>query len=451
MNTSKPWQVLQVDLRHGIPELQPDPTYAGLYLVLFWAGIPLGHLELPMAQLPMPVAQLTNLILPIITPAVGSHLMSTGFDGELPRVSAHTTPKVSPDFADLIALEKPLSQLQLQAESLPTESNVSVIVCTRDRPDTLKDCLRSLQALDPPPLEILVVDNAPRSDATYQIVAQIPGIRYVKEPQPGLSAARNRGIRESKGSILAFTDDDVRVHPQWTARLQQAFSEPHTMAVTGLVLPTQLETPSQLIFEKGFGGFGQGYQRKVFDSPFFDSLKGRGVPVWKLGAGANMAFRRSVFEQVGEFDDRLGAGRSGCSEDSELWYRILAEGGCCQYEPRAVVYHTHRGDMASLQQQMYQYMRGHITALLIQFEHYHHWGNLRRLTIALPRYYLRRTLARLLKRNQPPAQILAAEIRGCVAGVLFYLQNRQRQMEHPNHQTVSMKDSIQSPISSGNL
>ena len=443
MNPFKPWQVLHLELSEEVPDLSVNSDYQGLYLVVFWANIPLGHLELQMAQLPMSASQLTNLILQTITPAVGCHLLKTGFQGELPIVSTHSSPP-SPDFAEVLALEKPLTLLRSQTEILPAESFVSVIVCTRDRPDALKACLRSLQSLNPPPLEILVVDNAPRSDAAYQIVSQMPNIRYVKEPQAGLSAARNCGIRESNGSILAFTDDDVTVHPYWTAQLQQAFCEAHVMAVTGLVLPTQLETESQFIFEKGFGGFGQGYRTKGFDSPFFETMKPRGVPVWKVGAGANMAFRRSVFDQVGEFDERLGAGRSGCSEDSELWYRILAEGGCCRYEPKAAVFHTHRTDLASLKHQMYQYMRGHVAALLIQFERYQHWGNIRRLGIALPRYYLRRTLSRILKCNQPPTEILTAEVIGCFAGVRFYLQNHQHKLENSNHRVVIARDITQS-------
>lgn len=424
MNPFKPWQVLHLDLSDPIPDLEANDHYQGLYLVIFWADIPLGHLELQMAQFPMSASELKNLILQAISPSIGSHLLKTGFQGELPIDSPKTIP---PNLPDVLALEKPLELVRSLTQSLPTESSVSVIVCTRDRPHALKDCLRSLQALNPPPFEILVIDNAPSSDATYQIVAQLPNIRYVKEERSGLSAARNRGIRESRGNIIAFTDDDVEVHSLWTARLQQAFSDPQILAVTGLVLPTQLETESQYLFEKSFGGFGQGYRSKTFDSKFFQTMQRRGVPVWRMGAGANMAFRRSVFEKVGEFDQRLGAGRSGCSEDSELWYRILAEGGNCYYEPKAVVFHTHRSDLASLKSQMYQYMRGHVTALLIQFDRYRHWGNLRRLGIALPRYYLRRTIAKLLNRSRIPAEVLSAEIRGCLAGLLFYWKNRHPQ------------------------
>ncbi|BAU13812.1 glycosyl transferase family protein [Leptolyngbya sp. NIES-3755] len=424
MSLFKPWKVLHLNLSNPIPDLNADDHYQGLYLVIFWANIPLGHLELQMAQLPIFANELKNLILPAIAPSIGSHLLETGFQGELPIGSPKT---ISPELNDVLALEKPLEMVRSQTATLPAESSISVIVCTRDRPDALKACLRSLQALDPLPFEILVIDNAPSSDATYELVAQLPNIRYVKEPRSGLSAARNRGIQESRGSILAFTDDDVAVHPQWIARLQQAFSEPRILAVTGLILPTQLETRSQFLFEKSFGGFGQGYRSKEFDSEFFQTMQGRGVPVWRMGAGANMAFRRSVFDKVGNFDQRLGAGRSGCSEDSELWYRILAEGGHCYYEPKAVVFHTHRTDFASLESQMYSYMRGHVTALLVQFERYHHWGNLRRLGIALPRYYLRRTIAKLLNRSPIPAGILSAEIRGCLAGLVFYWQNRQPQ------------------------
>lgn len=449
MNSFKPWQVLHLDLSEEVPCLSVDSDYEGLYLVIFGAAIPLGHLELQMAQVPMSASQLTNLILQTIAPAIGGHLLKTGFQGELPTFSP-LAPR-SPELADVLALDNPLTLLRSQTETLPVKSSVSVIVCTRDRPEALKECLRSLQGLDPLPLEIVVVDNAPRSDATYQIVSQMPNVRYVKEPRPGLSAARNAGIRESNGSILAFTDDDVTVHPHWVGRLEQAFCEENIVAVTGLVLPTQLETESQLMFEKGFGGFSQGYRAKVFDSQFFETMRLGGVPVWKMGAGANMAFRRSVFEQVGEFDERLGAGRSGCSEDSELWYRILAQGGWCRYEPKAAVFHTHRADLASLKQQMHLYMRGHVAALLIQFERYRHWGNLRRLGIALPRYYFRRTLARMLKRNQPPGEILVAEITGCFAGIKFYLQNRQRQSNHKSYEAVIAGDNIQNSDSSESL
>jgi GT2 family glycosyltransferase len=272
----------------------------------------------------------------------------------------------------------------------------------------------------------------------------MPNIQYLLEPRPGLSVARNTGIHHCIGDIIAFTDDDAIVHPDWIARLQQSFHEPKVMAVTGLVLPAELETEVQLIFQQSPAGFTKGYSPLSFDSQFFEEMKHQGVPVWNIGAGANMAFRRKAFALVGYFDERLGAGASGCSEDSEFWYRILAEGWLCCYEPTAVIYHYHRRDMDSLKHQAYQYMRGHTAALLVQFVNYKHWGNIRRLFLALPRYYIKRLLQELKTGFQPRHSSLLAEIAGCFAGVKFYLDNRrlrafQSLSSQPNHNQITDK------------
>lgn len=415
---------MHLELSQGIPALPASPECAGLFVVFWWQNIPLGHREIPTAQLPMPASQLATLVAQTITPAVGSLLLDHGFKGKLPIVSDNPARDLPPNFQSLMALKQPLTALQ-ERFSAPVDRSVSVIVCTRDRPEQLEQCLRSLQGLAHPPHEIVVVDNAPTSEATQQLVAHLPGIRYVLEPRPGLSVARNTGIRHSTGEIIAFTDDDVLVHPDWIARLQQAFQTDTIMAVTGLMLPAELETEAQLIFHQGSGGPGWQYQPLMFDTQFFEDMKSRGVPVWRIGAGANMAFRREIFDRLGGFDERLGAGASGCSEDSEFWYRILEDGWLCRYDPTAVVFHYHRKELDSLKQQMYQYMRGHVTALLVQFARYQHWGNLRRLAIALPRYYTRRFLSRTLKGDIQSNKTLFAEISGCLAGLQFYLQHRQ--------------------------
>jgi GT2 family glycosyltransferase len=269
------------------------------------------------------------------------------------------------------------------------------------------------------------VDNAPTSNATQQVVSQMPGIRYVLEPRPGLGKARNTGIRCSTGNIIAFTDDDVEVHPDWLTRLQQHFDDPKVMVVTGLVLPAELETEAQLIFEKDLGYLNKGYRPKTFDSQFFEQTKNLGAPVWEIGAGANMAMRREVFDLVGDFDERLGAGAAGCSDDSEFWCRVLAEGWNCRYEPTSVVYHYHRSDLDDLRRQMYQYFRGHVAALLFQSARYRHWGNLRRLFWSLPMYHAGLLVIGLLRGLGPRHQTyLAEKISGCLAGIKFYLQNR---------------------------
>ena len=423
MTTFAPWKILHIELSEGIPTLTAEPKYQGIYVVFWWCGIPLDHQEISAAQLPMPASQLANLVVQTITPAVGDRLLDHGFKAPLPVISQNPSRDTPVDFQALMALQQPLKQLH-QSCSQPVSASMSVIVCTRNRPEQLARCLRSLQNLSQPPQQIIVVDNAPSDDATRQLVAQMPGIQYVLEPRPGLSVARNTGIHHSTGDIIAFTDDDVIVHPDWSARLQQGFENPKVMAVTGLVLPGELETEAQVFFEKTFGGFSQGYRVLTFDSQFFEEMKHRGVPVWRIGAGANMAFRRKAFELVGDFDERLGAGASGCSEDSEFWYRILAEGWLCRYEPASVVYHYHRSNLDGLKQQMYQYMRGHVAALLVQFARYQHWGNLRRLFVALPKYYTRQFLSGLLNGFKSFNKMLLAQVLGCFSGVKFYLQHR---------------------------
>jgi len=419
-----PWKVMHLELSEGIPALPLAPDYEGLYVVFWWHSIPLGHQEISAAQLPLPATQLANLVLETIAPVVGDRLFEHGFKAPAPWLVESEQPlrDTLPDFHALIALEQPLAKLR-ERLSQSAGGSVSVVICTRDRPEQLAQCLRSLQNLSQPPHQIVVVDNAPTSDATRQLVAQMPDIQYVLEPRPGLSVARNTGIRHSTGDIIAFTDDDVSVHPDWITRLQQSFQDSKVMAVTGLVLPGELETEAQLIFEKGFGGFTQGYHPLTFDTQFFEEMKPQGVPVWEIGAGANMAFRRKAFELVGDFDERLGAGASGCSEDSEFWYRLLAEGWVCRYEPTAVVYHYHRSNLDRLKHQMFQYMRGHVAALLVQFARYKHWGNLRRLFITLPKYYINRFVEGLRNGFQSLNRTLFSEVFGCFSGVKFYLQN----------------------------
>jgi GT2 family glycosyltransferase len=265
----------------------------------------------------------------------------------------------------------------------------------------------------------------------------MPGIQYVLEPRPGLSVARNTGIHHSTGDIIAFTDDDVVVHPDWITGLQQGFDDPKVMAVTGLMLPAELQTEAQLIFQKSSTGPDWGYCALTFDTQFFEEMKHTGVPVWRIGAGANMAFRRKAFELVGYFDERLGAGASGCSEDSELWYRILAEGWICRYEPTGVIFHYHRSDLDTLKQQAYQYMRGHVAALLVQFANYKHSGNLRRLFITLPRYYGKRLLREFKRGFEPRRSSVLVEIGGCLAGVKFYIDSRKAPAWHPLPSTAN--------------
>jgi GT2 family glycosyltransferase len=186
----------------------------------------------------------------------------------------------------------------------------------------------------------------------------------------------------------------------------------------------ELNTPWQYHFEK-YLSFGRGYVPLLFDQSYFAKHKETGVPAWEIGAGANMAFRKSVFQETGLFDERLDVGAAGCSGDSELWYRILAEGYSCRYFPHLFVYHQHRSTKEELQKQLFYYMRGHVAALLVQHERYGHKGNLHRLYKKLPRWYKNRLRNKLRGRYSPDGGTLFTEIRGFISGWRFYQKHKR--------------------------
>ena len=383
-----PRRIVHVDLGADLPPGATQPSAGGWMLVLWSDDAPVGDLVIPADELPL-------------DPGAEQVL-------EARREAA------------AVARARPVAQARTGAD------DVTVVVCTRDRTDGLARCLAALGRSTAPPREVVVVDNAPTSDATRRLVTGIPGVRYVREPRPGLDIARNTGLAAATTDFVAYTDDDAEPHRDWTWRIRQAFDEPSVVAVTGLVLPAELDTEAQVLFEDQ-AGFGRGYDRRDFGPEFLTRHRRWGAPVWDIGAGANMAFRRAAVEAVGGFDERLDVGAAGCSGDSEMWYRLLASGGRCRYDPAAVVQHHHRRDLQALRRQMHGYMRGHACALLVQFERHGDWGNLRRLLLVLPRYYakagLRTVARRLLRSPQPADALLGAQVRGYLAGVLFYARS----------------------------
>ena len=432
-----PWKILHLKLEEEIPRISQDSYREKLlYVFLWWHDIPLGNFVLSNEQLPLEANELLNLAIKTITPTVEALLSSENNAVVPPKKSDNISADRNIELELKKLTQRPLEQLQIEVNR-STNQSVSVVICTRDRTQQLTECLFSLQNLPQPPEEIVVVDNAPSSDATRDLVKQMPGIKYILEPKPGLDVARNAGIANSSGDIIAFTDDDVKIHPQWLSKLRLNFQDPEVMAMTGLVLPAELETESQLIFET-FWSFNRGYLPVIYDRNYFEKFKPFGVPVWNIGAGANMAFRREAFAKIGYFDERLDMGAAGCSGDSEIWYRVLAEGWICRYDPTAIVYHYHRQDINGLKKQIFYYMRGHVTALLVQFEKYQHWGNLRRLFLSLPKRYVKLLLAGLIKGFKTKNITLWSEISGCISGVQYYLQHRPGKIKQPDRVTATI-------------
>jgi glycosyltransferase involved in cell wall biosynthesis len=236
--------------------------------------------------------------------------------------------------------------------STPLEQGhrISVIVCTRERPDALVRCLDSLEALRPAAHEVIVVDNAPSSERTRELCAQ-RDVRYVLEPTPGQSRARNRGIEVATGDLLAFTDDDCVADPDWLAGLAGEFTDPLLMAVTGFIGPASISAPAQLHFE-AHGGFERHAERRRFEAVTASPVMAAAI----AGAGANMVFRRSVFSEIGPFAEHLGPGTPArSSDDKEMFYRILAAGYRIVYDPARVIWHHHRDTAGMLNGILHDY------------------------------------------------------------------------------------------------
>ncbi len=219
--------------------------------------------------------------------------------------------------------------------------NLSVVICTFDRSESLAKALASLSAQllpDSVEWEVLVVDNNSR-DKTREVAEdfcrQCPGrFRYVFEPRQGKSYALNRGIREARGDIVAFTDDDVTLEPVWLHNLTAGLYSGEWAGAGGRTLPEPgFVPPGWLALEKRYALaplaiFDLGSQaHELKESPF----------------GNNMAFRKTVLEKYcgfrADLGPRAGSSRPQKSEDSEFGTRLLLAGERFRYEPAAIVYH----------------------------------------------------------------------------------------------------------------
>lgn len=416
------YDIRHVDLASEYPSLERSarPVFA----VFWWRALPLGIRIYVPEQLPLRDAELVALTAELASLQLATR--ATTFGGRA-RATFDGRPVMSVSIDPEILGNSLLTKLEEMSEAPPASADdLSVIVCTRDRPEALEQCLLRLSAQDNPPAEIVVVDNS-ASRSAEPVVSHHSGIRYVHEPTPGLSRARNAGIRASCHSLVAFTDDDVEPRSSWTMEIARALSDPTVDAVTGLVLPARLDTPAQCFFQLEMGGLGGGCVPLTFDARFFAETRAHGAQVWRVGAGANMAFRRTVFERVGLFDERLGAGASGCSEDSELWYRLLASDGTCVFEPRACVFHQHREHWGDLRRQMRAYMQGHVSALFVQAERFSDSGNLRRVFLQLPRYFAHTAFCAIRDDGGVPRlQILLDEVSGWLRGLSYGLRQQWR-------------------------
>ncbi len=431
-------RMAEIELGEPLPEITPvgakdEDAYRRALILVRLHDCPLGLLDL-------------DLSTGALSPAYLAKQVWLSFSA---RINRHLQEDALPPCQDLssqgIEVPKPPKCFAERQEMLSNAPLASIIMATRDRVGSLASTLNSVQALAYPRIELILVDNAPSSNATRDFFDQYQAnhprnnlaMRYVREEVPGLAVAHNRGLEFARGSIVAFTDDDVRVDKNWLTEIVRGFaSSPDIGCVTGLVVPSELETPAQLLFEE-FGGFTKGFDPTTYDlsahrpsSPLFPYAAGR------FGTGANMAFRTDLLQQAGGFDPALGIGTPALgADDMAAFFTVIKHCQQLLYQPTALIYHQHRRTAESLRKQMYGYGVG-LTAFLTKclLDDPMCFADLVSRAPAGVRYAFDRHSAKNQRKSaQYPRELEAIERKGMLYGPVAYLRSwwQYRTMRRP--------------------
>ena len=221
------------------------------------------------------------------------------------------------------------------ARSWPT---VSVVVCAYNAADTLDDCLTSLECLLYPEVEVILIDDG-SSDGTADIAGRHPSVRLIQVENGGLSAARNIGLAHATGEIVAYTDADVRVEPEWLTYLVEPFFSSNIAGSGGPnVVPADDPWLAQCVARAPGGP----------SHVLFDDRVAEHVP------GCNMAFRRDVLVALDGFNPVF----TKAGDDVDLCWRLQARGWKIGFAPCALVWHHHRSSVRAYWNQQLGYGEG---------------------------------------------------------------------------------------------
>ena len=319
-----PTRILDIDILQPLPDIAPIRPREGLLLLLRVGPAPVGKRWIAAEQSQVVALDLARHVPGTISPQrFREARVRLGLDLRGPG-------ELSLD--EICETFRRESQLPDPAHPRP---KVTVVVCTRARRDHLLRCLESLEQLDYPDVETILVDNNDEGESVFDLAGLFP-VRYIKNRRPGLARSRNQALTEATGDIVAFTHDDAEVDPGWVDGLVRAFADPQVAAAAGPVLPRELVTRGQERIEE-LGCMGPTWFRQVVFGPEdFD-------PGLCPGLGANMAFRRSHLVARGGFDVHLGNGDGG--EESDAFLSVLRAGSRVVFTPQAVVRHWHRVDL----------------------------------------------------------------------------------------------------------
>jgi glycosyltransferase involved in cell wall biosynthesis len=210
----------------------------------------------------------------------------------------------------------------------------SVVVCAYQAEATIGECLRSLTELDYPDYEVLVVDDG-STDATAQIARRFP-VRLLPRGRPGLSGARNVGLEQAEGEIVAYIDADAQADPDWLTYLTLALEVPGTAGAGGLN-PAPLDDPpvAQCVARAPGGPI----------HVLLDDERAEHVP------GCNMAFWRERLVEIGGFDPVYKA----AGDDVDVCWKLLDRGYEIRFHPSALVWHRRRDSVRAFWRQQLGY------------------------------------------------------------------------------------------------
>lgn len=308
------------------------------------------------------------------------------------------------------------------------EIEVSIIVPTCDRPESLRRCLKHLFTQDTDyRYEVIVVNNKPEENDCGAVLGDFPQVVALQEARAGASYARNTAIYHSRGQLIVSIDDDVVVPPDWLDQLLAPFEDPETWVVTGQLLPLSLEKETERLFES-YCGLGRGEERFTADGEWFKQSK-EAVRGWEFGVTANAAYRAALFRdpKVGLLEETLGVGSPvGGGEDPYFFYRVLQAGYKLLYCPEARAWHEHRQTRAALTRQIYNYSKSASAYHLITLLKDRDPRAIRELMLNLPLYYSRRLLFAVLGRIDYPVDLAYTEFIGFWVGPWSLLRSYQR-------------------------
>jgi len=242
----------------------------------------------------------------------------------------------------------------------------TVVVCTRNRSSALREACDGALALEAGfPWELLIVDNA-STDDTVEVARAVAAadperVRVAVERELGLSAARNLGVRLARGELVIFLDDDAVPAPDWLDAYREVFAATDALVAGGPVEPEFAAPPPEF--------FGDEFLPYV--SAWDRGGERHDLSYNEYPRGANIGFRRAVFERFGDFERRLGRrGRSLRScEEIELCLRVERGGGRVVYEPRARVRHRVEGDRLSVEWLLARFAAQGFSEAIVEWKH----------------------------------------------------------------------------------